>query len=229
MKYLIYSLFALLPFTSVSIANAIYLIEIPLLFSVLVLATTFHRGVVRITLLDKLVAAYAVITFLSVAVGVESFYESARHFRVCVITSLAIYVVLRFGTAGFATLERGIFFMLPGIFWQGFLLIRYYLLHGVRPVNVEGTVSTITLSLLVCVGLFCVIYGFSKNQKGLLKALRIPLIAGLLCVLFICSSRSSEDSWKVTLWVNISTNKRLRPPIIPAPTARLRVRCFQHR
>ena len=94
--------------------------------------------------------------------------------------NLLIYLVIRFGASSLQQLQKAIFFIIPGTVWQGGLLLQYYILHGSRPVGVEGAISTITLSVLISLSLFLMIFNFNKKPKPMMNALRY----GLILVLF---------------------------------------------
>ena len=125
MKYTIYAFFLALPFANIPIFVNVYPIDIPLIFALLLIPFNRKAKLVKIMPLDIVVISYALFSLLSVIVDMSSIYEGARYYRLMVMTPVIIYVVIRF--SGFSTeeLRKGLFFMLPGIIWQGILLLKY--------------------------------------------------------------------------------------------------------
>ncbi|MFK5892048.1 MAG: O-antigen ligase family protein [Pseudomonadota bacterium] len=191
MNRVIYAIFFLMAFSNTSILGHIYLVEIPVVIGALMLP--FHRDqkALSFNLLDRLVLTYAVFSLISVAVGIDSLYESARHYRLMVLTPVLIYLVIRFGSSSLEQLRKAAFFILPGTFWQGGLLLQYYILYGSRPVGVEGAVSTITLSVLISISLFLMIFNFKVKPKPVMNAFRYGLIILLFFMLVVTGTRAA--------------------------------------
>lgn len=184
-------MFFLMAFSNKSVFGHLYLVEIPMVIGVLMLF--FHRDkqALAFNSVDKLVVIYAVFSLISVAVGIESLYESARHYRIMVLTPVLIYFVIRFGSSSLEQLRKAMFFIIPGTLFQGGLLLQFYVLNGSRPVGVEGAVSTITLSVLIAVSLFLMLFNFTKTPKAMMNVFRYGLIVLLFVMLIISGTRAA--------------------------------------
>ncbi len=191
MKYIIYAIFFFMAFSNTSVFGHLYLVEIPVIIGVLMLFTHRDKKAFEFNSLDRLVIIYAVFSLVSVAVGIEYLYESARHYRLMVLTPVLIYFVIRFGASSIEELRRGMFFIIPGTVWQGGLLLQFYVLHGARPVGVEGAVSTITLSMLIVISLFILLFNFTKKPKVMMNLFRYGLIFLLFLMLVISGTRAA--------------------------------------
>jgi len=213
MKYITYAIFLLIPFINqASVAEHILLVDIPVLMGSLLLPFSFKSRRQEIGVLDFLVIAYLVSNLLSVAVGIESLYESARYYRHMVLGPVLLYAVVRFSPLSLYQLRKAMFFMLPGIFFQGFLLIKYYLINHSRPVGVEGVSSIVTLSVLFCISLFILFWGNFK-QMGVAKwVLRLILTIAFFAMLSVTYTRAAIISFVILLpFVHIIwTKKHLR-------------------
>lgn len=205
MKYVIYAIFMTLPFANKAIFEFIYPVEIPLLFGLMVYLFDRKGRVISLAPLDWFAFAFAVAGLLSVIVGIDSFYESARFFRLLVLTPFLLYFIIRFGVNDIEILRKAVFFILPGSLWQGALLLKYYMMFGERPVGVEGAASTITLSVIFCFSLAVLLFGFIRAPKGIFRLLRYLLILLLGIMLIVSFTRASTVAFAVlaplTAWL----------------------------
>ena len=192
MNYIVYAIFLLIPFVNnVVVAGHIYLVDIPVLVGILFLPFSIKSRHQKIAILDFLVFAYLVANLLSVAVGLETLYESARYYRQMVLGPVLLYIVVRFSPLSADQLRKAMFFMLPGILFQGFLLIKYYLINHSRPVGVEAAASTVTLSVLFCISLFVLFLG-KQGRIGVAKrVLWLILITAFSAMLLVTFTRAA--------------------------------------
>ncbi|NOX08320.1 MAG: O-antigen ligase family protein [Gammaproteobacteria bacterium] len=190
MKYIIYAIFFLMAFTNTALFGHIYLVEIPTVIGLFMLLSHRDNKALVFNMLDRLVIIYAIFSFLSVVVGLDSLYESARYYRLVVVTPVLIYMVIRFGASSIQQLQKAVFLIIPGTFYQGLLLVQYYVVHGERPVGVEGTISVITLSVLIAFSLFIMLFNFPKKLKLMMNMLRYSIIAMLFIMLVISGARA---------------------------------------
>jgi O-antigen ligase len=191
-KYILYALFLAIPFANIPIAGHIYPLEIPLLL--LVFSTLFsnEKSTRSIRTLDALVLIYAIFSLVSVVAGADSLYESARHYRLLVLTPTLLYFVIRYSPQPMEVMHKGIYLMLPGIFIQGMLLANYYILYGERPVSVEGATSTITASLFFAIGVGIILFAHAKPSIPILRRiLKYLCICALLILLILSSTRAA--------------------------------------
>ena len=213
MKYILYAFFFALPFANKPIAGHIYPIEIPLLLGLLFLPFSPNLTTTRLNALDVLMFAYAVFGLLSVVVGMHSLYESARHYRLMVLTPVLLYVFIRFCPFLVRDIQKALFFILPGAFWQGVLLLNYYLVFGERPVNVEGAASTITLSIIFTFSLAVLIFGFSQKPGFFVRVIRYVLIAVFLVMLLVSFTRAALVVFillaPITTWIWSARKRRI--------------------
>ncbi len=220
MKHIIYAIFLLIPFANESVGGHIYPVEIPLILGFLLIPIALRKSAIKLTTLDILVGAYALFSLVPVAVGLDSLYVSARYYRLMVLTPVLIYVTVRFSSLSLTEVRKALLFMLPGIFIQGLLLLRYYMIHGERPVGVEGAASTVTLGVLFCIGLFIIIFGTGKNLRGLIKGLRFVLVIAFGLMLLVTFSRVTIVGFVLltpfinTVWRKLSFRKLLGPMIL---------------
>lgn len=191
MKYILYLVFFLLAFSNTSIMGHLYLVEIPVIIGAFMLPFKKDIKSLKLNALDYVVIVYVVFSLVSVAVGLETLYESARHYRLMVLTPFLIYLVIRFGASSLEELRKAVFFIIPGTIWQGILFLQYFMLHGERPVGVEGTVSTITLSVLISLSLFIMVFNFPKKPKRMLNIIRYGLILVLFVMLIVSGTRAA--------------------------------------
>lgn len=214
MNFVVYLLFALVPFTNMAIGGHVYLLEIPLLLCLFLLPFAPGKKLIKLTFLDVLVFIYALFSLISVAVGVESLYESARHYRLMVLTPVLIYFVVRLVPQKIENLRTDLYFMLPAIVWQVVLFIQFYITHGQRPVNVPGAVSTVTLSLLFCFGISILFFIKKKERTAINKLLALFLGALFLVALFLNATRASIIGFVfltplvIYIWRKIKFKKR---------------------
>lgn len=169
--YFTYAFFAAIPFLQGTVLGHVYLPEIPLaVLAVLVLLGHQGRSTDGVRLLDVAVLAYAGFSLISVILGSDSLYESARYYRGNVLAPVIGYAVLSRAALRAETLRNAFLWMMPGLLVAAVLFVRYYLAHHQRPVGIEGIVtSSITISLLFCIGATAALY-FFRDIKGKARA-----------------------------------------------------------
>lgn len=178
MNYLYYAFFASIPFLQATIVGHVYIPEIllALIASGALLSRREEPTPHHVQLLDVAVIAYAGFSLISVIVGIESLYESARHYRTMVLAPTLAYAILRYSPIPIDTLRNAFLWMMPSLVFQAGLFILYYIQHGQRPVGIEGVVtSSVTVSLLLCIASAAAFYFVRDIRKK-------PLALGLILV-----------------------------------------------
>ncbi len=193
MRILTYLLFASLSFPQVTVLGHIHIFEIPLLL-ILILLPFYSIGKEyrrKLLFLDVVVAIYALFSLLSVFVGADSLYESARQYRGAILSPVLVYVVFRNMPMSLSVMRRGLYMLIPGILYQAVLFIRYYLTYGVRPPTGEDgiLVSTITLSVLFCIGALIMFYQRKEVTSKNRYMLTLIIGATLTAALFVSFTR----------------------------------------
>lgn len=174
MNIMVYLFFASLSLGPTTFFRQLYVVEIPLILNILLFPLFFrqHASNNRIISLDIFVIVFALYNMISVMVGSDSFYESAKFYRYMVLTPVLIYILVRYVPVSTDVLRKGLYFLVGGTLVQSPFFIKSYWVYGGRANNVEGAIATgITASVLFCIG-FCTLFymrGFleSKASKGL--------------------------------------------------------------
>lgn len=192
MKYIVYAIFLTIPFANQAIvAGHLYLVDIPALMGMLLLPFNIKSGSYKLNILDFLVIIFLVLNMVSVVIGLDSLYESARYYRHMVLSPVLIYIVVRFSPLSVNELGKAVFCMLPGIFFQGVLLFRHYFTFFTRPIGVEAASSTVTLSVFFCISLF-VLFWSNWRRRGIVQwVLWALLITAFSAMLLITFSRAT--------------------------------------
>ena len=171
---LIYILFAAIPFWHLKIGAHITVYEVGLLINV-IMAPLFHfRGVNKLRWLDVLVLIYAFYGIVSVAVGSNSFYESARTYRYLTLGPVLLYFIVRFTPASYDVIRRGLYFMAAGTLLQTLIVLRYVFIYKARPAgdawihfSMSGWVASIvTLGVLCSLAVIALIYTRNDVRRG---------------------------------------------------------------
>jgi hypothetical protein len=210
MKYIVYLIFITIPFASQTMAGHIYIIEISVSIGFCVLLFNLSKIEFRFTRLDLVVGAYALFGLVPVLVGSDFLYEASRGYRQMVLTPVLVYVLVRFSPCASQELKKALFLLLPGMVWLGLLLMKYYIIHGARAVGVEDAGSTITLSLLFCMGLYILIFVGANGRPTFIKRSLCYCLAAILgLMLFVTQTRSTTFVFlALTPFVNLIWERR---------------------
>ena len=212
----LYSLFLSMAFAQTAVLGHIYLFEIPTIFILFLFPLFIDKTSLplRIISLDIIVLAYALFNLISVCVGIESLYESARYYRAMVLAPVVLYFVIRFTSMTPRIIKNGFYLIAFATLVQSLFFIRYYLLFGIRPdVDVPGTISaTITISFLFCfsVAVFFFQRNILRTRIRRIGSIAISLVLGAAVV--VSSTRAAFLGLVVTTPVarKVWSHPRLR-------------------
>jgi O-antigen ligase len=180
-------------FAQTAVLGHIYLFEIPTIFILFLFPLFINKKDLpfRITFLDFIVFAYALFNLVSVCIGIESLYESARYYRAMVLSPVLVYIVIRYASIEPRVIKTGFYLIAFATLVQSFFFIQYYLIYGVRPGrDVAGAISSpITISYLFCVA--CAVFFFQREtlKSRFRRILSIALSFILAMAVVVSSTR----------------------------------------
>jgi len=193
MNFLTYLLFTTIPLGQTVFLEHIYLNEIIISFIFICLPLLPKRKENnRILPLDVVIFLFGLSSLISVAIGSESFYESARFYRQMVLSPMLLYMLVRLIPVSMTTIVKAFYFMAGSVFFQALFYCYFYSSYGLRPIRGTGFIeSPITSSLFFCIGFFVLFYCRKLIYS---KMLRVVLaFCGLLFVaaLIVSSTRAA--------------------------------------
>ncbi len=188
----IYLLFFCMPLWHVVLVGHINLLEVAIIFNMLVFPFRKTNQGLHFKTMDILVLMLGFSNLISVLVGVDSFYESARAYRYLTLGPILVYFIVRFSSIEYSILRLAIQYMAFSAAIQAMLAIRFYALYRIRPVGEiwmadpfsAWVASIVTLSLW-CFLSICGVWFFRLDankqwRKVKLLIFEIPLFLGLL-------------------------------------------------
>lgn len=211
MKWLYYLLFAILSSATVTIAGEVLIIEVIVLFVLLgyLLQGVKPAYIKKITLLDKLVVAFAILSVFSVVAGSYNLWDSARYFRHHVLTPTLLYFSFRLLPLTPELFRKGMLFFVPIVFVQALLLIRGYLLYGGRQQFFEGSlIYTITLAAMFVFALSITLFFMKDNKSKTGLMVLVTVFVVLLAGLYFSFSRTSLGGFILLVPLSIYVWKR---------------------
>ena len=191
-RALIYFLFATIPFWHLKIGPHITVYEVGLLVNLMV-APFFHfQARNRFRRLDVLVLIYAFYGVVSVAVGSDNLYESARTYRYLTLGPVLLYFIIRFTPSSYEVLRRGLYFMAAGILLQALIVLQFFITFRARPTGEawelfpmsDLVASIVTFGVLCSLGVCALIYTRDGVKAAFMKAIlygsALLIAAGML-------------------------------------------------
>ena len=195
MNIIVYFLFGSFSLGAKALYGHVYVVEIALIMTIICLPLLFLSGGNkrnnRIIALDVLVALFVLFNIISVMVGSESFYESAKHYRYMVLTPGLIYAVVRYIPVSTDVLIRGLYCLVGGTLVQSVFFIRYYWVYGERAENVGSVITdTITMSILLCISICILVYRRNFEVSNYRKVLAMISMVLLFAALIVSATRA---------------------------------------
>ncbi len=179
-------LFLTLPFLHNTIFANFIPLDVPLMLLFLLLLPLLKmRKEYQPNKLDALILIYAIWMLASVVVGSDSLYESGRTYRWVVFTPSLLYFVVRFVPVNSYQIKSCLLCIAPGALYQGGILGIDPLRTGLRPTEVEGTGSLITLAIIFSI---CIVYSVYLVKVDGTKIRLLRLGSLFLFIFFLYST-----------------------------------------
>ena len=215
MKLILFLIFLFIPFGNISIGGHLYPIEIPVYIgSISILPVLFLKAKNKLISLDYFVLFYLLWNLVSVLVGADDLYGSARYYRVTVLIPVLLYLLIRYSTVDLRNIHRFMFLVFPGLLYEALLITDFYIENLTRPLDVDIAPNLVTLSVLFSLGLSLLLFSVTKNLSFVWTILKYAVAIVLLGGLIVTFTRAAVVSFFVLCFVI---------PFIWKKTSRIRI------
>ena len=188
-----YLFVATLPLTNIKFFGHVYLFELIAVMLFLIIVVFFAIGSIKIRLnyTDYSVLAFGFFSLISVAINIDSPYESMRYYRHMVLVPILVYFLTRFIFIEIYSTQKGSLVLILVTIFLVISMLIYYLRTGLRPEAAFGIDSLITASMLAAFAILFFYYHIEFVEKPLFKTFVGIIVIFLFLGLIVSMTRSA--------------------------------------
>jgi len=207
-----YLLVASLPLTNIKFFGHLYLFELIAAIIFLMILVLFAIGFVKIRLnhTDYIVLAFGFFSLISVAINIDSLYESMRYYRHMVLVPILVYFLIRSIFFEVYSTQKGSLVLILVTIFLVVSMIIYYFRTGLRPEEAFGIDSLITASMLAAFAIFFFYYHIEYFEGLLFKTFLGIILVIIFLGLIVSMTRSAIFGvFLIPIILRIILNKKI--------------------